>query len=75
MAKARTEKPGKTKRAATAAVTNPGSLAGIGGAVAAIGAGFDPGNAETWAQVGGAVSILATLAASFWGARGQRSGS
>lgn len=69
------QKEGKTKRAATAAVTNPGSLAGIGGAVGMLGAAIQPDKIEMWSQIGGTVSILATLAASFWGAKGQRSGS
>lgn len=64
----------KTKRAATAAAVNPGSLAGIGGAVTAAGVAFG-GDPAQWAVIGGTVSSLAVLAAAIFGARGQRSGS
>lgn len=76
MAKAKAApKKSTTKKAATAAVVNPGSIAGIGGVVGMLGATFDPGRADTWAQVGGAVSALAVAAAAWFGARGERSGS
>lgn len=65
----------KTRKAATAAVINPGSIAGIGGAITALGATIQPDKADMWAQVGGGVSVLATFAAAWFGARGTRSGS
>lgn len=72
--KAAKPKQSKTKGAAKAAVMNPGSLAGIGSAITGIGVAFG-GDVQQWAAIGGGVSMLATLAASFYGARGERSGS